>query len=146
MVPHSWILEMLDLVGVAGNIAGLLRASMNKWKIVLTVNGKVLGEVDISCGIFQRESLSPLVFVICMIPLSMLLRRENLGYAFGEGKVLVNHLLFMDDLKMFGRNKRELDALIELVRLFSRDIGIWIVIWIREMCSVENTAWTESQE
>jgi len=124
MVPHSWILEMLDLVGVAGNVSGLLRTSMENWRTVLTVNNEVLGEIDINRGIFQGDSLSPLVFIICMIPLSILLRRENLGYAFGDEGQLVNHLLFMDDLKMFGKNKRELEALTELVRIFSRDIGM----------------------
>jgi len=30
----------------------------------------------------------------------------------------------MDDLKLFGKNRRELDALVELVRVYSRDIGM----------------------
>jgi len=59
-----------------------------------------------------------------MIPLTMLLRKEVLGYSFGEDGRRINHLLFMDDLKLFEKNRRELDALVELVRVYSRDIGI----------------------
>ena len=35
MVPHSWIIECLDLFGVAENIKNLLVNSMEKWKVML---------------------------------------------------------------------------------------------------------------
>ena len=35
MVPHSWIIEYLDLSGVAENIKSLLVNSMEKWKVML---------------------------------------------------------------------------------------------------------------
>ena len=35
MVPHSWIMECLDLFGVAENIKRLLVDSMEKWKVML---------------------------------------------------------------------------------------------------------------
>ena len=76
LVPHSWILEMLRMTKVARNVEGLLRKSMGDWKTVLTSNGAELGEVDIRRGIFQGDSLSPLLFVLVMIPLSVLLKRE----------------------------------------------------------------------
>jgi hypothetical protein len=76
-VPHSWILEMLGKVKVAGNVEGLLRRSMRDWKTLLTSNGEGLGEVDIKRGIFQGDSLSPLLFIIIMIPLSIIIRRGD---------------------------------------------------------------------
>ena len=124
MVPHSWIREMLDVVKVAGNLKGLLTNSMADWKTVLTANGEMLGEVDIRRGIFQGDSLSPLLFIIVMIPLSILLKREKLGYSFGSDGKLINHLLFMDDLKLFGKTERELEGLVDLVSVYSRDIGM----------------------
>ena len=62
MVPHSWIIEYLNLLGVAENIKGLLVNSMEKWKVMLRSGNSVLGEVKIKRGIFQRDSLSTLVF------------------------------------------------------------------------------------
>ena len=35
MFPHSWIMECLDLFGVAENIKSLLVNSMEKWKVML---------------------------------------------------------------------------------------------------------------
>ena len=122
MLPHSWILETLGLIKVAKNIDGLLRGSMKDWKTVLTASGKSLGEVEIRRGIFQGDSLSPLLFVVAMIPLSILLRREKLGYLFGDEGRLINHLLFMDDLKLYAMGRDDLEKLLEVVRTFSRDI------------------------
>ena len=49
-----------------------------------------------------------------------------MGYKFtkdNSGKLL-NHLLFMDDLKLYGRNEEELGRLVEIVEVYSRDIGM----------------------
>ena len=58
---------------------------MSDWKTVLISNGEVLGKEDIKRGIFQGDSLSPLLFVPGMIPLTMLLKRENIGVQVWEG-------------------------------------------------------------
>ena len=38
--------------------------------------------------------------------------------------VKVNHLLFVDDLTVFGKNEKEKDSLIKKVEVFSCDIGL----------------------
>ena len=67
MAPHSWILECLNLFGVAENIKTLLVNSMEKWKVVLCSGNSELGEVEIKRGIFQGDYLSPIVFVLALI-------------------------------------------------------------------------------
>ena len=109
MVPHSWIKECLDLFGVAENIRTLLVNSMEKWRVMLCEGNSELGEVDIKRGIFQGDSLSPLVFLLAMIPLSLILRKAKAAYEFSGSKEKINHLLFMDDLKSYSRNEKELD-------------------------------------
>ena len=128
MVPHSWLLEVVEMMGVAENVRSLLGASMKEWKTELTADGKSLGVVDIKRGIFQGDSLSPLLFVMVMAPLSMILKEgEGLrtkGYQLGDTGKLVNHLLFMDDLKLYASSERDLDSLVMAVESFSRDIGM----------------------
>ena len=58
-----------------------------------------LGEVDIERRIFQGDSLSPLVFVLALIPLTLILRKAKAAYKFSGSKEKINHLLFMDDVK-----------------------------------------------
>ena len=98
MVPYSWISEILDLTGVADNIKNLVVNSMRNWGTVLTSNGENLGKVEIKRGIFQGDSFSPLLFVMAMIPLTIILRKVEAGFRFSGTRDKVNHLLFMDDL------------------------------------------------
>ena len=43
MLPHSWIVETLNIFKVARNIDGLLRGSMKDWKTELTSGDETLG-------------------------------------------------------------------------------------------------------
>ena len=63
MAPHSWIIECLDLLEVAENIQSLLVNSIEKWRVLLCSGNSELCEVEIKRGIFEGDSLSPLVFV-----------------------------------------------------------------------------------
>ena len=132
MIPHPWILECLGLVGTAQNIKNLVANSMNGWKTELISNGQSLGNVDLKRGIFQGDSLSPLLFVITMIPLTVILRKCEAGYSYGNN-VKINHLLFMDDLKLYVKTPNQLDSPIQTVRIFSNDIGMKFGI---EKCAV----------
>ena len=124
MVTHLWIIECLDLFGVAENIKSLLVDSMEKWKVMLILRNFEFGEVEIKRGIFQGDSLSLLVFVLALIPLSLILRKAKAAYEFSESKEKINHLLFMDDLKLYSRSEKGLDSLVLTVRVFSEGIGM----------------------
>ena len=84
----------------------------------------MLGEVRIRRIILQGDSLSPLIFVICLIPLTLLLRKVKERYQLGGDPGSLRHLLFMDDLKLYGKDERQLDSLVDTVRVFSTNIGI----------------------
>jgi hypothetical protein len=122
MVPHSWIIETLKMVGVADNIIDFISRSMCQWKTNLYSDNQFLGEVNIRRGIFQGDSFSPLLFVIALIPLTHVLRETNMGYQLEKNGPKINHLLFMDDLKMFAKNENEIDSLVQTVQQCSDDI------------------------
>ena len=122
MVPHSWIIESLRLAQVAQNIIEFIARSMSNWKTDLTACGQMLGTVNIKIFIFQGDSLSPLISILCIIPMTKNLRQMRAGYMLGNVKV--NNLLFMDDLKAFGKNEKEIDSLVKTVEVFSCDIGM----------------------
>ena len=123
MVPHLWIIQCLDLFGVAENIKSLLLNSMEKWNVMLCSGDSELDEVEIKRSIFQADSLSPLVFVLVLIPLTLILRKTEAAYEFSESKKKINRLLFMDDLKLYSRNEKGLDS-VQTVRVFSEDVGM----------------------
>ena len=100
MVPHSWIVECLGMVRVSEQIKHFLSESMKAWKMDLTCNNQSLGGVDIKRGILQGDSLLPLLFVICLISFTVILHKSESAYQFSINKEKINHLLFMDDLKL----------------------------------------------
>ena len=65
--------------------------------------------------------MSPLLFIIALLPLTSILRKSNPGYKFASGEK-INHLLLMDDLKLYGENEKALDSLAQTVRIFTSDI------------------------
>ena len=124
MVPHSWLKKCMMMFGVADNMQKVLVNSMGKWKTELTTGGQKLGTVRIRRGIFQGDSLSPLLFVLALIPMSLVLREVKAGYVLGDLRGKVNHLLFMDDLKLYGQNEKQIDTVVNTVRIWSQDIGM----------------------
>ena len=68
-----------------------------------------------------------------MIPLSLLLRKVKAVYKWGQGDFDINHLLFMDDLKLFGKNENQIYSLVQTVFVFSQDINM--DFGIKKMCS-----------
>ena len=115
---------MFRFVGVAEDIRSLLVNGMEKRKVMLCSGNSELDEVEIRRGIFQGDSLSPLVFVLALIPLSLILRKAKAAYEFSESKEKINHLLFMDDLKLYSRSEKGFGPLVQTVRVFSEDIGM----------------------
>ena len=73
------------------------------------------------------------MFVLALIPLSLILRKTKAAYEFSESKEKINHLLFMDDLKLYSRSEKELNSLVQTVHVFRADIGIEFDI---EKCSM----------
>ena len=88
----------------------------------LTSNGEDLGEVDVKRGIFQADSLSALLFVLSMEPLSFILRKVNASYEWEKKEYKLNHLLFMDDLKLFPKSEEQIYTLVRTAHVFCTDI------------------------
>ena len=132
MIPHSWILECLRMFKISEPVVKFIGNSMEDWKVDLTAAGDKLAEVGIKRGIFQGDSLSPLLFVLTMIPLNRILKNSK-GYHFSKTKGKVNHLMYMDDIKLFAKNRGELETLFNEVREYSEDIGMEFGI---EKCAI----------
>ena len=45
LVPHSWIIKRLTMVGASECFRGLLKNSMQQWTTKLESNGETLGDV-----------------------------------------------------------------------------------------------------
>ena len=97
---------------------------MKNWRVELTAGGKSLTETKIQRRIFQGDALSPLLFIIAMMPLNHILKKCTARYKLSWSQEKINHLMYMDDIKLFAKNKTELETQIHTVRIYCQDIGM----------------------
>ena len=57
-----------------------------------------------------------------MVPLTKIPQNVKLGYTLGDKKI--NHLFFMNDLEVYGKNKAKIESLVLTVKLIIRDTGM----------------------
>ena len=104
----------MEIFGAAVNVRSFVNALMKQWNTELTASNPRLGNVKIRRGIFQGDSLPPLLFVLVMILLTLVLRQTK----------KINHLLSIDDLKLFAKNESQIDSLVNTVGISSEDTKI----------------------
>ena len=59
-----------------------------------------------------------------MVPLSLISRKVKFHYGFADKKTRINHLLFMDDLKLFTKSNYQIDSLLNTVYTLREYIGM----------------------
>jgi len=63
-----------------------------------------------------------LLFIVCLAPLTRILEDTKKGYRFSNTSTVINHLIYMDDVKLFGRSQREIDSLVHTVNFYFTDV------------------------
>jgi len=126
-IPHDWMIETLRIHKFDDTTIKFFETTMANWKTSLTLNyGDDSINTDmfsINTGIFQGDSPSGLIFILCLLPLSWLLKESKLGYRLSRIPLLIiSHLLFMDDLKIYASNDKQLESMLNIVKTFSDDI------------------------
>ena len=92
---------------------------MKKGKVELITGGKTLAE-----GKIHRDALSPLPFVIAMMPFNHILRKCTGSYKFTKLQEKMNRLMYTDDIKLFEKYEKELETLTETITIYTQDIGM----------------------
>ena len=128
-VPHSWLIRSLEMAKVPEKIILAIRQLMIKWKTKVYLYGESSNvETDFISylkGILQGDTLSLILFVLSVSPLSHLLQRHE-GYK--AGKIIriknISHLFFVDDLKLYAISIEKMKQMLETVTQFSNEVGM----------------------
>ena len=76
-------------------------------------------------GIFQGDSLSPLLICIALNPLTNELKRADCGYhVHGTGRK-ISYLLYMDDLKLLSSFEYDLKNEIKIMQAINKDVNMY---------------------
>ena len=73
-VPHLWVPGIFVCISLGSFFY------MTSWKTDMHVDCTVLGSLDMKCRIFHSDALISILFVISMLPLTLLLRKESTRY------------------------------------------------------------------
>ena len=125
-IPQSWIINCLKMYKISDEVIKFIEKTMKTWRVELTAEGKSLSEAKIHRGIFQGDALSQLQLVIAMMPRNHILRKCTGGYKLTKSQENINHLMYMDDIKLYKKQKRigKPTTGSENIQLRHRD-GIW---------------------
>ena len=129
-VPHDWLIKSLQLVRIPLQIIRAIEVLSKNWTTQLILRSSdaafETGEIKYQRGIFQGDSLSALLFILILNPLSHLLKGMK-GYSIGapgDRDCNITHLFFVDDLKLFASNMKDIKKMLTLITEFSNDIGM----------------------
>ena len=125
-VPQAWLREMLSIVRAPLSIQRMLECLRQKWSSVFCVGtGANAARMELTYrrGVFQGDSLSPLLYCLSIAPISHAFRKTR-GYRLLSLDRPVTHQYFMDDLKVYAKSSNTLDATLRVVDRVSRAVGM----------------------
>ncbi|XP_074320432.1 uncharacterized protein LOC141657179 [Silene latifolia] len=125
----DFVRTCLIAVNIDPETISLIMSCISTTSAFVTFNGTPLDTFTPSRGIRQGDPLSPYLFIICMEALSRLIHQacnnsDWIPFPLGKGGVSFSHLLFADDILVFGRtSERNLCALQDTILSFCSDSG-----------------------
>ena len=125
MVHQSWILHCLKRIKYPTKSYRLSRRNLEN---EIDSRRKKLSIGKDPKGIFLGNALSLLLFVIAMMSHNHILWKCTAGYKLSKSQEKINHLMYMDDIKLFAKSEKELETLTQTVRIYSQDIGMGFCI------------------
>ena len=75
------------MFGISKNLTTFFQKSLQQWRLSLMANVEDLGAINMKRRIFQGDSLLPLLFVLSMVPLSLILNKVNACYKWGKKNI-----------------------------------------------------------
>lgn len=137
-VEWSFVLKVMENFGFNSKWIKWVEQCISTTSFSILINGSPFGNFRRTRGIRQGDPLSPLLFITCSEVLSRLLLREESqgrlkGIKVGRAAPSITHLLFEDDLPLFGKaTLREATRLEECISKY--------MAWLRQKVNREKSS------
>lgn len=99
---------------------------MTYWKTHVSIHhegGTTTSEdIKFNTGIFQGDTLPPLIFCLALAPISHMLKRLGMGYKIAG--TTISNSLYIDDLKVFAADAKQMKNCKIIIQEFINDIGM----------------------
>ena len=123
-IPHGWLLRVPRTIRAPKGVIRVVKDLLPKWESEFTTgHGPEAFSTPIAFrrGMFQGDSLSPLLFCLCLAPLSHALQGET-GLRMGAERI--THLFFMDNMKVYVGSRQDLEQMLRVVDKVSGAVGM----------------------
>ena len=123
MTLHQWILDVLRAIKALLQAQRAVSSLIPKWTTSIhlaTHNRPAKIHITLKRDLFQGDSLSLLLFCLSVAPLSLALKYRGGGCQ----TTLLNHLLFMDNLKLYESNELRLVETLRMVVAAAGEVGM----------------------
>ena len=117
------------LFNFPSNLIVIIMDCISSTSVSVLFNGGKLPAFSPSCGIRQRDLLSPYIFILCLEYLGLLIRDKTTINTWkpikaSRSSLTFSHLFFADDLMLFGQanleNSEAIDEVLTTFCLLSR--------------------------
>ena len=125
-VDHAYLIRCVECASFPEWITRFLKRIVGLWQLDIMAGGEKVLEKKVNRGILQGDSLSPLLFILCMDPLSRRLNMQHPKVAVTTpyGNHVTNHLLYVDDLKLIAESDEVLSSMMEETKSFFGSVGL----------------------
>ena len=110
VVPQTLILECLKMSDISDKVVNFIMKAMGNLKMKLSAGGQILAGIG----------FLSLLFVIAMMQSSYLLMKFTEELKFTKSQEKVNSFTYMGDIKIFTKNVKELESLVQIIWIYSQ--------------------------
>ncbi|KAF7683698.1 Retrovirus-related Pol polyprotein from type-1 retrotransposable element R2 [Astathelohania contejeani] len=105
-INHKYLVECISKLGFPKWITCFVKEITSKWSLDVRAGLKRIVNKRVKKRLFKGDSLSPILFVLCIDPLSRRLNERYPKVSIHAKEILhaTNHLLFIDNLKLLATN------------------------------------------
>ncbi|KAF7682506.1 Retrovirus-related Pol polyprotein from type-2 retrotransposable element R2DM [Astathelohania contejeani] len=127
-IDHKYLVDCISKLGFPKWICCFVKKLTSKWSLDVRAGPQRIVNKRVKKGILQGDSLSPLLFVLCIDPLSRRLNERYPNVSIHAEKIshATNHLLFIDDLKLLATNSTVMGNMVKETESFFKAIGLEI--------------------
>ena len=128
LVPHELIRDSLRAIRAPQWIQDMISRTIPKWSTNIMLKSREGGTIALPImfrrGLFQGDALSPLLFCLCLAPLSKAINEETDGYLNQYLPGAVTHMAYMDDIKIYGTSRKALCRAVDTVERVAEETGM----------------------
>ena len=120
-IPRDWMIQSLRLAKIPEKLIAAIETLTKQWTTIVELHGNqssiTSDVINFSNRIFQGDSISVLLFILSLNPLSYMLGKLK-DYNYGNNRRKAVTHVFVDDLKLYGSTinvtKKQLDLVTQL--------------------------------